>query len=312
MGKENRKNKIEKNKVVKQKKTFRKRMHDLWERIRINAFLMPSLIGVLLFFVVPFGVVVYYSVIDNPIHMEFVGIENFVRVFKNFAFKQAAMNTLKFSFMAVPLAVLLSLLLAILLDESIPMRSQFRTAFLTPMMVPVASVVLIFQVLFHNNGAINRMLAAIGGNPTDWLKSDMAIYVILILFLWKNLGYNMILFLAALNNIPKDIIEVAELESAGPFTIFMRIKLRYLSPTLMFVTIMSLISSFKVFREIYLLSSDHPVDSLYMLQHFMNNTFNSLDYQKLSAAAILMSIVMVVIIGILFITENKFGKDIEE
>lgn len=287
-------------------------MHDLRERIRINAFLMPSLIGVLLFFVVPFGVVVYYSVIDNPIHMEFVGIENFVRVFKNFAFKQAAMNTLKFSFMAVPLAVLLSLLLAILLDESIPMRSQFRTAFLTPMMVPVASVVLIFQVLFHNNGAINRMLAAIGGNPTDWLKSDMAIYVILILFLWKNLGYNMILFLAALNNIPKDIIEVAELESAGPFTIFMRIKLRYLSPTLMFVTIMSLISSFKVFREIYLLSSDHPVDSLYMLQHFMNNTFNSLDYQKLSAAAILMSIVMVVIIGILFITENKFGKDIEE
>ena len=311
MGKENRKNKIEKNKVVKQKKTFRKRMHDLRERIRINAFLMPSLIGVLLFFVVPFGVVVYYSVIDNPIHMEFVGIENFVRVFKNFAFKQAAMNTLKFSFMAVPLAVLLSLLLAILLDESIPMRSQFRTAFLTPMMVPVASVVLIFQVLFHNNGAINRMLAAIGGNPTDWLKSDMAIYVILILFLWKNLGYNMILFLAALNNIPKDIIEVAELESAGTFTIFMRIKLRYLSPTLMFVTIMSLISSFKVFREIYLLSSDHPVDSLYMLQHFMNNTFNSLDYQKLSAAAVVMALVMVVIIALLFMAEDWFGKDVE-
>ena len=77
------------------------------------------------------------------------------------------------------------------------------------------------------------------------------------------------------------------------------------------MTIMSLISSFKVFREIYLLTDDYPYDTIYMLQHFMNNKFKSLDYQMLSAAAILMSIVMIVIIGILFIVENKFGKDVE-
>ena len=80
---------------------------------------------------------------------------------------------------------------------------------------------------------------------------------------------------------------------------------------MLFVTILSLINSFKVFREIYLLTGQYPFDSIYMLQHFMNNTFLSLDYQKLSAAAILMSIVMVVIIGILFIVENHFGKDVE-
>ena len=84
-----------------------------------------------------------------------------------------------------------------------------------------------------------------------------------------------------------------------------------MSSTILFVTIMSLINSFKVFREIYLLKGDYPYDTMYMLQHFMNNTFGKLDYQRLSAAAIMMSLVMVVIIGVLFLAENYFGRDVE-
>ena len=121
----------------------------------------------------------------------------------------------------------------------------------------------------------------------------------------------MILFMAALASIPQDILEVAKLESATPLQTFIYIKMRYLSSTILFVTIMSLISSFKVFREIYLLTTDYPYDSVYMLQHFMNNAFKNLDYQKLSAAAILMSLVMIIIIGALFLVENHFGKDVE-
>lgn len=276
------------------------------------AFLAPSLIGVFLFFILPFFVVIFYSMIDNPITANFVGIKNFINVFKNGAFKMAGRNTLKFSFIAMPLAVVLSLLLAAMLDRKIPLRSQFRTAFLTPMMVPVASVVLIVQVMFHFNGSVNSFLANFGIAKIDWLKSDYAQVVIVFLFLWKNLGYNMILFLSALESIPRDILEVATLESANSWQIFWKIKLRYLSPTILFVTILSLINSFKVFREIYLLTSDYPYDSLYMLQHFMNNTFKSLDYQKLSSAAIIMSFVMIIIIGALFLVENHFGKDVEE
>jgi multiple sugar transport system permease protein len=121
----------------------------------------------------------------------------------------------------------------------------------------------------------------------------------------------MILFMSALSSIPKEIIEVTRLDTSSRWLIFWKIKLRYLSPTLLFVTVYSLINSFKIFREIYLLTNDYPYDSLYMLQHFMNNTFNNLDYQKLSAAAILMSIVVVIIIGILFLLEDRFGKDVE-
>ncbi len=295
---------------VKKTSEFKKRNN----RRRLSAvlFMTPSLLGVFLFFILPFFVVIYYSVVDNPISAEFVGFENFVRVFNNGAFRRAGSNTLVFSFVAMPLAVLLSLLLAIMLDRNIPLRSQFRTAFLTPMMVPVASVVLIVQVMFHYNGAVNDFLMRFGFPKTDWLKSEYAAVVIVFLFLWKNLGYNMILFLAALESIPKDILEVAYMENASPMQIFWMIKIRYLSPTILFVTILSLINSFKVFREVYLLTGDYPYDTLYMLQHFMNNTFKSLDYQKLSSAAIIMSIVMIVIIGALFLVENRFGKDVEE
>ena len=281
------------------------------ERIRDLAFLSPSLIGVAVFFIVPFFVIVYYSMVNNPIQHQFVFLDNFIALFKNSAFRTAAKNTLVFSLVAVPLAVILPFLLAEMLEARIPMKSQFRTFFLSPMMVPVASVVLIWQVLFANNGAMNDFLALFGVERIDWLKSSQAQIVVVTMFLWKNVGYNMILFMAGLANIPRELIEVADIDGATPWFKFQNITLRYLSPTILFVTILSLINSFKVFREVYLLTGEYPVESLYMLQHFMNNTFKALDYQKLSAAAVLMALVMVGIIALLFIFEDKLGKDVE-
>ena len=277
-----------------------------------GAFLAPSVIGVLLFFVLPFFVVIYYSFVDNPISLQFVGLENYKNVIANTAFRTAVKNTFTFSVIAVPLAVVLGLLLALLLDEKVPFRSFLRSSFLTPLMVPIASVVLIFQVLFDYNGVINNILMTWSDTRTDWLKSSSGIFVIILLFLWKNLGYNMILFLSALGNVPSDIVEVAKLDGAGAFRVFWHVKLRYLSPMVVFTTILSMINSFKVFCEIYLLTGEYPFGAMYMLQHYMNNTFSSADYQKLSTAAIYMSLVMIVIIGIMLIVENHYGKDMEE
>lgn len=274
-------------------------------------FLSPSLLGVCVFFIVPFGVVVYYSLIDGVGSRNFVFLDNFVKLFHNSAFLLAAKNTLTFSAWAVPLAVALSMLLALMLEARIPLKSQFRTFFLSPMMVPVASVVLIWQVLFNYNGTVNEFLLLFGADKIDWLQSAHSQAVVIILFLWKNLGYFMILFMAGLANIPKELLEVADVEGAGEMYKFFAIKLRYLSPTVLFVTILSLINSFKVFREVYLLTGDYPYETLYMLQHFMNNTFKSLDYQKLSAAAVVMALVMVVLIALLFRAEDWFGKDVE-
>jgi multiple sugar transport system permease protein len=279
--------------------------------LRSVSFLAPSLLGVLLFFILPFGVVVYYAFVKSPLNPEFVFLDNFAALLRNSAFRIAAKNTLTFSAVAVPLAVVLSLGLALMLESRIPLKSQFRTFFLSPMMVPVASIVLIWQVIFHYNGALNEFLLLFGADKIDWLESSYCQLVVITLFLWKNLGYNMILFMAALANIPRELLEVADVEGASELYKFFAIKLRYLSPTVLFVTILSLINSFKVFREVYLLTGDYPYEGLYMLQHFMNNTFRSLDYQKLSAAAVIMAIVMVVIIAVLFKIEDWFGKDVE-
>ena len=285
----------EKSKKVNKRKDF----------LRSLCFLMPSLLGVGVFFILPFGVVVYYSLIDGPATGNFVFLENFRKLFENSAFRLAARNTL------ILLSVVLALALALMLESRIPLKSEFRTFFLSPMMVPVASVVLIWQVLFNYNGTVNEFLLLFGRDKIDWLQSNYAQIVVLLLFLWKNLGYDMILFMAGLANIPKDLLEVADVEGAGEAYKFFAIKLRYLSPTVLFVTILALINSFKVFREVYLLAGAYPYDPLYTLQHFMNNTFGSMDYQKLSAAAVIMAIVMVVIIAILFKAEDWFGKDVE-
>ncbi|MCI6677301.1 MAG: sugar ABC transporter permease [Clostridiales bacterium] len=274
---------------------------------KYEIFLLPSLIGILIFFVIPFSVVIWYSMLNNPVDQQFSGLKNFVMIVNNQAFQLAVKNTVLFSIQAVPLAVVISLGLAILLDSKIAFRSQLRTCLLSPMMVPVASVMLVWRVLFDKHGVCNEWF----GMSIDWLKSNYGQMVILLLFLWKNLGYNMILFLAALSSAPKDGIEVAVLEGASPLQLFFLIKLRYISPSLFFVTLMTLVNSFKVFREVYIMTGDYPYESLYLLQHFINNTFRTLDYQKMSAAAVLISIVMMTIIGILFLIEGWFGKDVE-
>ena len=314
--------KVVKEKKIKQKKTGKEgtgKVRRTWKRsndkvrdvLHSVAFLSPSVTGVAVFFILPFLVVVYYSVIRSPMNPEFVFVDNFLAVLQNSSFRTAARNTAMFSAIAVPLAVVLSLVLALMLECRIPCKSLLRTFFLSPMMVPVASVVLIWQVVFHYRGTLNVMLANFGVEPVDWLNSPYCLLVIVVLFLWKNLGYNMILFMAALNNIPKELLEVADVEGASAAHKFFNIKLRYLSPTVLFVAILSIINSFKVFREIYLLTGNYPYVGLYMMQHFMNNVFEQPDYQKMASAAVVLALVMVALIALLFKAEDIFGKDVE-
>lgn len=287
-------------------------VNSIKERAVSWLYIIPGLAGVLVFYVIPFGLVIYYSLIDNVANKQFVGLANFKALFHNSAFLIASKNTLTFSLTTVLSAVVLSLLLAIILDAKIPGKSKFRTCFLSPMMVPTASIILIWQVMFSFNGSFNSFIELFGLEPIDWMKSDYSQIVIALLFLWKNLGYNMILFMSALSNIPKDQLEAAEVDGAGAVRRFFSIKLRYISPSIFFVLLLSLINSFKIFREVYLLTGQWPYESLYFLQHFMNNTFKNLDYPKLSAAAIIMSLVIMIIIGLIFFLEDRFGKDVEE
>lgn len=291
-------------------KGIRKRQFRDWSVF--TAYLLPSAAGVALFFILPLIMLAYSSTMRSTTSDVFVGLDNYTRVLENKAFLLAAKNTLLFSAMAVPLSVLLALLLALMLNTKLPGRSWFRSVLLTPMMVPVASVVLIWQVFFSFNGSLNSFLGGFGVDKIDWMKSDWSRLVILLLFIWKTLGYNMVLFLSALNNVPAELIDSAKMDGAGSVRRFFSVSTVYILPTVFFVGIMSLVNSFKIFREVYLLTGSYPVDALYLLQHFMNNAFQNLDYQKLSSAAIIMFIAMVIIVGILFLVESRLDSEVEE
>ncbi|HEY8462446.1 MAG TPA: sugar ABC transporter permease [Bacillota bacterium] len=266
--------------------------------------------GFFIFYLMPFIGGIYYSLIDNINCYHFVGLHNYVNLLHNAAFLKASLNTILFTSICVPLIMVLSLCLALLLNKNIRGKKLFRTAFISSLVVPVASVALFWQIIFDISGPLNAQIVAWGGRPVDWMNSDWARIVILIVYLWKNVGYNMILFLAGLQNIPKDYYELAKLEGANPWQQFMGITLIYLAPTLFFVLIISIINSFKVFRETYLIAGDYPHDSIYMLQHYINNSFTVLDYQKLTSAAIIIATLICILIFVLFRIERKLNNTI--
>lgn len=285
----------------------RLRMRDGWTA---GFFLAPSLAGFAIFFFIPFGVGFYYSLIDSPIDGTFVGFHNYIELLGNEVFRRAALNTLLFTAVSVPLNMLLSLLLAMLLNRNIWLRNWLRIGFLAPLVIPVASVVLVWQVLFDLNGSLNGWLHALGYAPKDWMESGMAFWVVVVVYLWKNVGYNMVLFLAGLQNIPADYYEAASIDGAGRFRQWRTITLVYLTPTAFFVFIMSIVNSFKVFRETYMIAGEYPQERIYMLQHYMNNMFKSLDYQKLTSAAFLMAAVIVVLVAVLFAVERRMARSL--
>jgi len=290
-------------------------MKSSWFKNRDNItacfFLAPSLAGFLIFLFIPFAGGIYYSLVDSPINGRFAGLSNYVELLTNPVFLRAGFNTLFFTAVSVPLNMALSLLLALGLNKKIYFQNIFRTLFISPLVVPVASVVLVWQVIFDFNGSLNSFISSYGLIPIDWMKTDWARLVIVIVYLWKNIGYNMVLFLAGLQNIPVEYYESANMDGAGSWRKFTHITLICLTPTSFFIFIMSVINSFKVFRETYLISGAYPHDSIYMLQHFMNNMFSSLDYQKLTSAAFIMAAFIYVIVSVLFVFERRVSRSIE-
>ncbi|WP_072333420.1 MULTISPECIES: carbohydrate ABC transporter permease [unclassified Paenibacillus] len=271
-------------------------------------FLLPSVTGFSLFFLIPFGMGFYFSLVDSPVQGSFAGLDNYRELLRNPVFLRAASNTFLFVAISVPLNMLLSLGLAMLLNRKLPFRQAFRISFLCPLVVPVASVVLVWKSMFDLHGVLNGWMTQWGIGAKDWMESGAALYVVIIVYLWKNIGYNMILFLAGLQNIPADYYEAASIDGAGKFKQWRSITLVYLTPTGFFVLIMSIINSFKVFRETYLIAGDYPDPSIYLLQHYMNNMFKSLDYQKLTTAAFLMALVIVLLVWVLFLVERRISR----
>ena len=273
-------------------------------------FLTPSVIGLGIFYLLPFIWMIYYSFLSHPVNGVFVGLENYIELINNNVYRLAMTNTAIFTLISVPLITLLSLLVALLLNRNIYFREKLRSSFIIPLVVPVASIILFFDILFDTRGVLNNLLSVIGLQPIDWLNSNASILVIIVIFIWKNIGYNIILFLAGLSRIPKVYYEAASIEGANRLQKFFKITVVYLTPTIFFVVVISIINSFKVFKEIYLLAGNYPHNRIYMLQHYLNNMFAKLEYNKLVTSAILFAFVICIFLYLFFKLQKKIGNDI--
>ena len=261
-------------------------------------FLLPNLFGILYFSFLPM-LQVFLRSFQSAIGGNWVGTQNYLTVINNTAFQRAVANTGKFTLVCIPLLIVISLALAVLLYSMPGIGSTLRSIFLMPMAVPAASVVLVWKVLFHENGLINGTLLTLGSAGVNWMGSGAAFWMLVISYLWKNLGYTMVLWTAGLSAIPEGIYEAAQVDGAGKLQSFLYITLPNLRGTAYTITVMSLLNSFKVFREAWLVAGDYPHESMYLLQHLYNNWFRELDFDKIAAASVMTSGVVFLLIGLL-------------
>ena len=257
-------------------------------------FLLPSLIGVCIFLVSPMADTVRRSFFS--VAGEWRGWENYQTLMGNASFRLAAGNTARFLAIAIPLLLLLSLGAALAVRRA---PAFVKSSFLVPLALPVASLALIWRLLFDSQGLVNAALDAMGVNTVAFLDSGASFWVLVGSYIWKNVGFGMVLFLAALTNVPQNLYEAAQLDGAGRFQQFRSITLPHLYPTLFVTAVLSVINAFKVFREAYLVAGNYPHEQIYLLQHLFNNWFLRLDVDKLCAAATLTALVLAALIALL-------------
>ena len=242
-------------------------------------FVSPSLAAILLFFVLPVSAAFVLSFTDFDIYaiadrgnVRFVGLRNYVRLFETPLFWKALGNTSLFVFVGAPLSIAVSLGAALLLHaRAVRLRALFRTALFAPVVTTVVAVAVIWRYILHTRyGFLNWALEWVGIGRIDWLGDPAWSMPAIILFaVWKNFGYNMVIFLAGLQNIPEDLYEAARIDGAGSLQLFRFVTLPWLRPTMLVVTILTMVAYYQLFAEPYVMTEGGPVQSTTSVLYFM-------------------------------------------
>ncbi|MEO5987557.1 MAG: sugar ABC transporter permease [Candidatus Eisenbacteria bacterium] len=235
------------------------------------AFVTPGLALIAVFFVLPVvvGLVLSFTDFDlyaigDPSTVRFVALGNYLQVLRNPEFWHALRNTFFFVVVGGPLSVAASLGAAMLLNQPlVRARALFRVVFFAPVVTTLVAVAIVWRYLYHPRyGLIDHTLAAMGLPTVDWLGDPRyAMVAIVLLAVWKNFGYNMLIFIAGLQSIPEELYEAADLDGAGAWQRFVHVTLPGLGPTFLFVGIMTMIGNFQLFSEPYVMTQGGPLRS---------------------------------------------------
>lgn len=275
------------------------------------AFLLPNLLGFIIFVLVPVvgGLVLSLTNYDGFSEIEFVGIDNFKRLFQDEYYYTSLGNNIYYTIVSVTFTLVIALGLAVLLQQKLSGSELFKTIFFFPQLTSSVAFGIIFMALFRGDGPINGVLQILGvANPPQWLTStEWSMTTITIVSIIKNFGYYMVLFIAGLQGIPEDLYEAASLDGANSWQKFKKITLPMLSPTTFLCSIMCLINSFKVFDLVNIMTDGGPGRSSNVLVYrIYQEAFRNYDFGYASAYAVVLFLIVFVITMFQFRGQKKW------
>ncbi|MBI2251625.1 MAG: sugar ABC transporter permease [Armatimonadetes bacterium] len=272
-------------------------------------FIAPSLIIFLLFMWLPLIFTFFISFYDWKItgNPEFLGFKNYFQIFKDGLFFIALKNTLIYTLGVVPVGLLLSFFLAIILNKNLKGKIIFRSVYFFPAVVSYVVVSLAWQWMYGTDfGIINSLISMFSASPVNWLSNPKtAMLAIIIMSIWKNLGYNMVIFLAGLQGIPEFTYEAAKIDGVNSWQKLIKITLPLMKPTILFVVIIAMINSFKVFDQVFIMTGGGPGYSSMVLVHYIYRM--AFQFSKMGYACAV-GIIFFLIILIFTLFQFKFFK----
>jgi multiple sugar transport system permease protein len=242
-------------------------------------FLTPAVAAILIFFFIPVIAAFVMSFTDFDIYalgsfdtIRFIGLKNYLRLFEDPLFWQSLQNTSYYVILATPLSIAVSLAAALLLNSRlVKFKGIFRLSYFIPYITTLVAVAIVWRFIYHTKfGILNYFLSFFGIEPIDWLGNPyLAMPAIVIMSVWKSFGYNMIIFIAGLQNIPEDLYEAASIEGANAFQKFKEITIPMLAPTTLFVSIITIVGYFQLFAEPYIMTQGGPLNKTLSIVGYM-------------------------------------------
>lgn len=288
-------------------------MYKYYKKYVPYLFLLPAAVILVMFFFIPFietVVLSFQNYLTDLYAPTFAGLENYVALMKSKEFYTVVLNTFLYLIGAVPILATVPLVLAILINQKIRCLNLYKVLIYLPVIISIVVVAIAFKWLYATQGILNYFAELLGFNPLEWLTSpDLAIWSVIIVTIYKGIGYYMMIYLSALMGAPKELLEAAEVDGANLVQKHLNVTIPYLMPTIALVVTVSSISALKVFAEIYVMTRGGPLDSTKTIVYYIyERAFENLDLSIASAASVVLLIIVMAFsaVNILVFERKKY------
>lgn len=287
-------------------------MYRYYGRYAPYLFLLPAVLLLVIFFFIPFFQTILMSFQDyqNIYNPAYIGFSNYTDLFKNPIFYKVLLNTFLYLIVAVPILAIFPLFLAILLNQQIRGITIYKILIYLPVIVSIVVAAIAFKWLYAEQGILNYIVTSFGLNPIGWLTDPKwALYSVIIVTIWKGIGYYMMIYLAALMSVPKELYEACDIDGANFLRKHLTVTIPHIMPTIALVVTISSISAMKVFAEIYVMTKGGPLNSSKTIVYYIyERAFENLDLGYASAMAVVLLVIVMLfsLVNILCFERKKY------